>query len=119
MENLNKPIQASAQFMGAIPKVDKSMSLRFITQELSDEEKVIIMRYLGKQGWLLFKENDFTEADIPKDNAPTDEDKSPAQRLRGAIFLLSQQKGISKEKFNEYYRKIMEKFIDSVKEKLT
>ena len=113
-----KTIQLSAQFMGAIPKVDKSMSLRFITQELSDEEKVLIMNYLGEQGWLLFQENSFTREDIPVDNAPTDEKKTPAQTLRSVIFLMFQQKGLPKEGFENYYRKIMEGIIDQVKAKL-
>jgi len=113
-----KTFQAPAILTRVGTLSDGGLSLNFHTQELSNEEKALLMEYNQKYGWLLFKENIFEEVEIPKDNAPSDEQKSPSQRLRAVVFLLSKQKGILPEKFEEYYRKIMEGFINNVKDKL-
>lgn len=111
--------QVSAQLMGAIPKVDGSMSVRFITQELPYQEKLLLMEYLGSAGWLLFKENSFKEEEVPKEDAPTDDDKTPAQRLRAVLYRLWEQTAFDKGiEFETFYRKKMSFIIDQFKSKL-
>ena len=95
---------------------DGGLSLGFATNELTDEDKVIISRFHGKFGYVLFKENQFKEEDIPQGDA-TDESKSPSQRLRAVLFVLWKQQG-SKNEFETFYRQQMEKAIDRVKKVL-
>jgi len=92
---------------------DGGLSIGFSTNELSDEDKVIAARYHGKFGFLLFKENQFKEEEIPDTDA-TDETKSPSQRLRAALFVMWKQRG-SKGDFEVFYRQQMEAAIDRVK----
>jgi hypothetical protein len=54
--------------------------------------------------------------ELPPIERQEDETKSPAQRLRAVIYVLGKQKG---EKDMElFYRRIMDKLIEQVKEKL-
>lgn len=113
-------IQFQAQMVRATPLADNGMSIGFHTQELLPEQKLIVINKFNKFGWLLFKEeeNPFEAKDVPNEKIISDEKKSPAQRLRAVIFLMSRQQKIPKEKFEEYYRKKIETFIDYCKEKL-
>lgn len=42
---------------------DKGLGLSFVTNELTNEEKLVISNFYGEFGYLLFKENEFTDAD--------------------------------------------------------
>ena len=55
---------------------------------------------------------------IPVISLPYSENKTPAKRLRNTIYVLSQQKGIPKDKFGDYYKKVMERAIEGVKAEL-
>lgn len=92
---------------------DGGLSLGFSTNELSHQEKVTISEYHNTFGYLLFRANQFSESDMPDTDA-TDEQKSPAQRLRAALFILWKQSGETGD-FEVYYRKQMEKAINRVK----
>jgi hypothetical protein len=99
---------------------DGGLSLGFATNELSDEDKVIASRFHQKFGWVCFKENQFVEEDLPTTDA-TDEQKSPAQRLRAALFVLWKQQTDgqeTKEEFEYFYRRQMERAINRVKKLL-
>lgn len=96
---------------------DGGLSLGFSTNELTDEEKVIASRFHSKFGYVLFKENQFTDKDVPKVEA-TDEAKSPSQRLRAALFVYWKQRAQPKPDFESFYRQEIEKAINKVKEKL-
>lgn len=93
---------------------DGGLSLGFSTNELTDEEKVIASRYHQKFGYVLFKENQFTDKDVPKAEA-NDESKSPSQRLRAALFVLWKTKPQPKADFEVFYRQQMDKAIERVK----
>jgi len=109
-------IKLPAQLTSYNDKVDGSASLRFSTQELTDEEILILRRFRGGAGWLLFAENDIQEADVPKDEAIY-EGKSPSQRLYNVMFKLwKETDGIGD--FNSWYRIQMEKIITAYKNKL-
>jgi len=93
---------------------DGGLSLGFSTNELSDQDKLIASQFFQKFGWVLFSESALMEKDIPK-NPPTDENKSPAQRLRAVLFVLWEQKAEPKPDFETFYRLNVEKAIDRVK----
>ncbi len=109
-----KPTQAI--FDGYSPRKDGSMSLRFITQDITPEEKFVILQSYNTFGWLLFQEKAIQEADIPKAD-PDDTSKSPSQRLRAVLFVLWKQ-GNQLDNFEVFYRQMLEKFIDHIKGKL-
>jgi hypothetical protein len=96
---------------------DGGLSLGFATNELSDEEKVIASRFHQKFGFVLFKENQFKEEEVPDADA-SDESKSPSQRLRATLFVLWKQKSKPKPEFEVFYRQQMEKAIERVKQLL-
>jgi hypothetical protein len=98
------------------PKVDGSMKLSFATQELTDLQKMDVLTYYQKFGWLLFKENEMMDEDVPEDDAVR-EGKTPQQRLRSVLYIYWKEKEI-KESFNGWYERQIEKYIDSVKDKL-
>lgn len=101
-----------------VTMADKGLRLQVDTQELTSSDKASIMDYYDKLGWFVFAEQ-IAEADIkdlPKIELEEGE-KSPSARLRATMFVYWEQKKIQ-EPFDLYYRRTMEKFINSVKEKL-
>lgn len=114
----NKTFQVPAVLVRVYPMKDGGISLGFYTQELMKEEKVELMEYFQQFGYLLFRPNEFKDSDVPTEDAHTDETRTPSQRLRSVIYVLSQQKGIEKQNFNQYYRKTIEKLIEQYKDKL-
>lgn len=110
-------IKLQSYLTGFSSKSDGSASIRFATQELSAEDFSELKKALNNFGWLLFSENDIKVEDIPTEDAE-DRNKTPSKRLRATLYVLAQQEGIAKEKFEEYYKAKMEKLIDVVKSKL-
>lgn len=99
-------------------KADGSASLSFTTQELNGEDYAALKEHQNQFGFILFKENEITADDIPTEDAVEDKEKTPSKRLRAALYVLAKQKNIPREKFDEFYRNCVEKFIDQVKAKL-
>lgn len=97
-------------------KADGGASIRFVTNEMSDEDFLILKKFHNTFGYLLFKENAFKEEEVPKEDAE-DKNKTPSKRLRACLYILWQQKG-SPGSFDGYYRDQMEKVIQMVKSKL-
>lgn len=95
---------------------DWSSRITFDSRELSEEEFLILRRFKGEEGWLLFGKNQLDKEDLPEQDAEVDT-KTPAQRLRSVLFVRWKQLG-EPETFKIYYDKAMEHFINSVKEKL-
>jgi hypothetical protein len=112
-----KIFQVPALVVRANPMKDGGMSLGFHTNEISNEEKITLMNFMNSFGYLLFKENKFSETEIPAGQAPSDL-KSPAQRLRAVIFCYSQKLKIPKEEFDQFYNRQMEAIIEQYKDKL-
>ena len=111
-------VQLSAQLLKVESKSDRTYKLTFNTQELAGEEASKLLAMLMGQGWLLFSPEEITEADVPTEKAnPMLGSKTQAQRLRGVLYRLWEQGGKSGE-FEAYYRLVMERYIDQVKEKL-
>lgn len=107
-----------AVFMGAIPKVDGSASLRFVTNlEVTEDMNTAFFRAKGKIGWLLFSEAPVQVEDIPTDN-PDLETKSKAQRLRAVLYRKCEARLGRKPtdtEWTQYYNTMMEKIIDKFK----
>lgn len=102
-------------------KKDRSVSMRFTTNlEISNADFAEMDKVMGTQGWLLFKENEFTEADIPKGDAPVDVgQKKPSTILRAVLYRIWEQKTDQSENFDySYYPRIMGKIIERYKEEL-
>ena len=110
-------IQLQAILDGYTPRKDGGMSLRFVSQDITPELKFLIMEAYQHFGWIVFKEKELQESDIPKAD-PDDTSKTPSQRLRSVLFVLWKQ-GNQLDSFENFYRQMMEKFIDHVKSKLT
>lgn len=110
-------IKLPAYLVGFNRKGDRSCSVRFETQEIPTEQLIELDTHYEKFGFLLFKENDFNESDIPTEQAD-DPEKSPSKRLKNVLFVWSQQKGIAKENFDSFYRTEIEKIITHIKTKL-
>lgn len=99
-------------------KTDGSASLSFETQELNGADYGNLKEHQGKFGYIIFKENEINLEDMPTEDAVEDKSKTPSKRLRAALYVLARQKDIPREKFDEFYRTCVEKFIDQVKAKL-
>ena len=97
---------------------DGGISIGFSTNELSDEDKLIVSKFHNQFGWLLFRANEIKDADIPTKDV-SDSSKTPSQRLRAVLHVLWDQKHRNKYvDFNSFYVSQTERIIDKVKEKL-
>lgn len=107
-------IQIPAVLDGAARKKDGSVSLRFVSNlELTTDEFMVIDTYRQANGWLLFKENEFKEEEIPKEDVETDIAKSQSVQLRDVLWVLFKAKGFNggdKEAWNAYYKRQMQQF---------
>lgn len=93
---------------------DGGLSLGFATNELSSDEKAAVFSFYQQFGYVLFSENHFQESDIPQDNAPVEEQKTPSHRLRSVLFLYWKQLKEPGD-FEAFYRGHMEAVIDRYK----
>lgn len=102
-------IQVGAVLDGANRKKDGSVTLRFVTNlELSTEEYMVIDTYRQSMGYLLFRENKFTEAEIPQEDVESDIAKSQSEQQRDALWVLFKAKGndtSDKDAWNRFYKK--------------
>jgi hypothetical protein len=111
-----KKIQFNAIITGIRSKVDGSLGITLGTPEMSPEEKAEFMRLQGVNLIALFAPLD--EKTVPTYKINRDlENKTPAQRLRGVLYIMWEQAGM-KGDFDEFYRKHMEKIMDTLKDKL-
>lgn len=108
--------QAPAIIKVGAPTVDGGLRISFVTNEITDEEKLKVMKFNGSFGYLLFKESAFKDEEIPKEDAE-DDSKSQSQRIRASLFVLWKSKG-SKGDFQTFYRQKTEQFIDKIKENI-
>jgi hypothetical protein len=96
--------------------VDGGLSLGFHTKELDPIEKVGIMEFHNKAGWMLFSPNQIEESDVPTIPAEIGS-KTPSQRLRAVLYIMWQQQ-IKAPPFEEFYLDRMELLINQIKERL-
>ena len=105
-------IKLQATFDRASTRKDGCLGLGFSTQELSVADKVTILEFVDKSGWLLFSENENEVSRVPKERAR--DGKSPSQRLRSAIYVLWEKRGC-KGSAESFYERSMERAIEHVK----
>lgn len=113
---MNK-FQHEAILEGVTPLKDGGVSLRFHTNEVSKDDKVMLMEFYQSFGWLLFSANEFQESEIPNEAARHDTGASPSKRLKAVLFVYWKQMGGNGD-FDAFYRQRMEQFINKVKENL-
>ena len=101
---------------GVSHRKDGSLGIRFLTQEMSAQDKLKLIELLNSFGWVCFSPSEAEAVDIPE-TQPDDTRKSESQRLRAVLFLLYKQ-GEQLDTFAFYYREKMEKFIEHIKGKL-
>lgn len=108
-------IKTSGYFQGFNSKADGSASLRFTTQELTDDDWAVLPKHQGLFGWIVFT-GEGEKLDIPKE-LPTDTKKTPGQRLRASLFVYWKQLGEPGD-WEVFYRDQMERFISRVQKEL-
>lgn len=109
-------IKVPAVLDGVSTLKDGSLSVRFHTQEISPEQKVVFMNHVQGFGWLLFSVHEIS--DLPKESPHREAgDKTPSQRLRGSLFVLWQKK-YSDIPFDTWYIQQMNKITDRIKKEL-
>lgn len=97
---------------------DGGVKLIFDTQEVTPDQGAEIMKLRNQFGTLVFTDGD-VEQEIEVFPVPNSDKKSMSQRLRAALFR--EWESITPNPYNEfeeYYRARMERFIESVLEKL-
>lgn len=101
---------------------DKSVSIRFVTQELTTNEVAEIDRCLDTFGVLYYRgtEHVNTEEIDELDNIELDlydQPKKQSQRMRNIMYKVWMEQG-GQGDFKEYYKKETEKIIQHYKNKL-
>ncbi len=105
------------------PRKDKSFALKFVTQELSNEQLLQVNSMRDKFGYLLFKEEvEVTPEEIKSvDSLKTEfasKGKSNSQRLREVFYRLWQQDSKGYATAEEHYNHMMNTVIEFYKGKL-
>lgn len=100
-------------------RVDGTFKIVLGTQELSDEQAVELIKMKKGIGWFLFKETPFQDDDLVAIPETTEfkKDKTPSQRLRDRMYVYYQKK-YHDGKFDEWYRKTLDKIGQSYLEKI-
>ncbi len=115
----NPKVSIPATISKITTMADRGIRLQVDTQEVSDEQSADIFKFRNKLGYFFFDEVLIKEIDtskLPKIELEEGE-KSPSQRLRATLFVYWEQKKL-KDPFDIFYRRTVEKYIGSIKEKL-
>lgn len=112
-----------AQFDGYSNRKDKSVALRFITQEQSPANIAKIHGMIDTFGALYFKgDTEITKAERDEidalDTDLVDNPRTQSQRLRNVLFCLWKQTPDGFEDFAKYYKWQTDKIIQHFKDKL-
>lgn len=117
---MGKTFTIPAILDGITPRKDGSLTLRFVTQEVTKQDTIEAMDYYQSFGHLLFNENDINIAEIPEGNAILDGGKSPSKRLKDRMFVCYKENNVGDQtNFNKWYEQQLEKigqqFLDRIK----
>lgn len=112
-----------AQLDGYSNRKDKTVALRFITQEQTSEQVAHIHSQIDGFGYLFFKvESEITAAERAELDALQtdlyDNPKTQSQRLRNVLFRLHEQDDEGVKDFAEFYKKKTDQIIQHFKDKL-
>lgn len=112
-------IQAILRDKGQL--ADNTRKIELFLQEADNQTLFEIIKQAGKIGWFVFKSTPIKEKDlkdIPEVKREFEDEKSPSQRLRNCLYRYWEQQTAGNEVFDDFYKRQMEIFINSVKEKL-
>jgi len=116
---VNKILKVPAIISKVMTMADKGIRLQVDTQELDNQDEADIMGLRGKLGVFVFAEEGIRPKDL--ENLPKVEleegEKTPSSRLRAVLYVYWEQNKV-KEQFDIFYRRKMELFITTIKEKL-
>lgn len=111
-----------AQLDNFTPRKDRSVTLRFITGEVTAEEVAEFYRLKDAFGYLYFKaETMLTPSEI-RDIDDLDTEiggKTLSKRLMNALYVYWEQHDTGYEDFKEFYKFRMESNIQKIKDELT
>jgi hypothetical protein len=117
-----KALQLAAILTSARRKADDSVAITFTTaQEIGTELFTQIDEYRKREGFVLFRANEFTAAEIPKENAKITGQVSDSQYLRKCLYAKHQYlvKTQQTEKdFDTYYHDAMMGFAQAVNQSI-
>lgn len=113
---MSKKVTAPAQVSKVSTLADGSVKLEVITQELPANEMATLFDLRKDMGWFLFASNPLVEQDVPDEKAEVGQ-KTQSQRLRGALYVLWEQRN-KPGTFETFYRTNLENIINRVKEEL-
>lgn len=106
---------------GFSSRADGSLSLRFVTSELTSNEIQQVAQNVNTFGVLSFVDKGLTNEPPLLTVDKELNEKTPSQRLRGAIWVLCEKTLKHKpttSEFNDFYRDYMEKILTVVKSKI-
>lgn len=99
---------------------DGGVSFKVHTKELNDEDKLAIMKYAGSGGWVLFRETEVKEEEVPPDELG-DVQKPIHRRIRGACYFLVEAKKKAKptdDEVSKIYHAYMDDLLETIKDKI-
>ena len=109
-------LKLPAYFSGFSSRADKSIGLKFTTQELSPETLSDLQSLNQSFGWLAYSENQIIPQELPSERVEA-WGKSPAERLHDVLYVyFKQQKKAGT--FEDFYKGYIEKRIEEIKAKL-
>jgi hypothetical protein len=120
---MSQTILIPAQLDGYSNRKDKTVALRFITQEQTSAEIAHIHSMLDGFGYLYFKaESEITQAERTElEGLQTDlydNPKTQSQRLRNVLYRLWEQNNEGQADFAEFYKAKTDRVIQHFKDKL-
>jgi len=102
-------------------KKDKTVSVRFITQEMTSVEIQLIDSLLEEYGYLYFQPGQTINEQLVAEMEQLPEEqvvrKTPSQRLRNVLYVYHKEMGI-KQPFDAFYAQEMENYIAQIKRRL-
>jgi hypothetical protein len=119
--DVKKSFVLNAILGGFNSRADGSLSLRFVTPELTPEEVMEVAKNVNTSGVLSFVDRGMVEEPPQLVIDKEMESKTPSQRLRGALYVLLEFKlshKPTKREFEDFYNDYMEKIITAIKGKI-
>jgi len=110
-----------AQFDNFSNRKDKSLTLRFITQEVTAEKVAEIHRMIDSFGYLYFKGETMLTPNEIRDIEDLDTEvggKSLSKRLMNTLYIYWEQNDTSYDDFKDFYKHRMETNIQKIKDQL-
>lgn len=111
----------AASMEGLTPKKDGSMSMRFTTYILSDEQKHVLLSMYGKSGFLHFKDGEIAPEEkemLDSCDMELSDNKSMSQRLRNVMYRFWESKHKDYCDFKTLYQNEMMKLLTHYKDKI-